>query len=502
MKKIFLILFTFISLAVTAQIKVKEGSFHEIEGFVMTDKQDHLDMNNAPMALIKISTLNINAEQRKKFTFKGNAITYFDVYFMPGEIFLYVSADAATFIEIIHDDYGKIEYWLPFDLMGFRGYEMILEYIPSGNIDPHNNYVTITTKPDSADVYIDEKFLGQTPKVIHDLQEGKHELKLIKKGCQTFVKMIDIRLNETLVIDETLQHVKEVRIITEQKNDNVYINGNYIGKSPITTELTYGTYEIKAERNGRVCFKTIEVSQYFNDNVVKLMFGDNQTFVVNGVSFEMIFVKGGDFMMGSNDRDADEKERPTHKVRLSDYYIGETEVTQELWKAVMGNNPSVNKGDKNPVENVSWNDCQKFVKKLTYLTGVDFRLPTEAEWEYAARGGDRSNNFKYSGSNKIKDVAYYYDNSKNETSVVRTKLPNELGIYDMSGNVWEWCYDIYDAYKNEMQINPTGASVGSYRVIRGGCFYDGVIHCKVYNRDYSDHNTKNAYRGFRIAVSL
>ena len=163
----------------------------------------------------------------------------------------------------------------------------------------------------------------------------------------------------------------------------------------------------------------------------------NKTFTVNGVSFNLVYVAGGTFQMGSNVGDYDEK--PVHSVTLSDYYIGQTEVTQELWQAVMGSNPSDFKGAKNPVNNVSWNDCQEFIIKLNRLTGGRFRLPTEAEWEYAARGGNKSRGYIFSGSDYLGSVAWYEDNSGDEVHPIGSKSANELGLYDMSGNVFEWC---------------------------------------------------------------
>ena len=174
--------------------------------------------------------------------------------------------------------------------------------------------------------------------------------------------------------------------------------------------------------------------------------GQNKVFTVNGVSFKMIAVKGGTFTMGatSEQTGAESDESPTHSVTLSDYYIGETEVTQELWSAVMGSNPSEFPGNmQRPVEMVSWNDSQTFISRLNELTGETFRLPTEAQWEYAARGGNKAQGRLYSGSDAIDDVAWYYDNSGGMTHPVKTKAPNELGIYDMTGNVYEWCSDWY-----------------------------------------------------------
>ena len=198
----------------------------------------------------------------------------------------------------------------------------------------------------------------------------------------------------------------------------------------------------------------------------------NKVYTANGVSFKMIAVKGGTFRMGSNDGQAAEK--PVHQVTLSDYYIGETEVTQELWSAVMGSNPSNFPGNmQRPVEWVSWNDCQTFISKLNELTGEIFRLPTEAQWEYAARGGNKSKGYTYSGSNVLDDVAWYDDNSDGMTHPVKTKAPNELGIYDMSGNVWEWCSDWYGDYSSAAQTDPTGPATGSYRVIHGGGYFGG-----------------------------
>ncbi|MBR7028214.1 MAG: SUMF1/EgtB/PvdO family nonheme iron enzyme, partial [Bacteroidaceae bacterium] len=201
----------------------------------------------------------------------------------------------------------------------------------------------------------------------------------------------------------------------------------------------------------------------------------NQTITVDGVSFKMIAVEGGTFLMGSpeSDADTDDDEKPQHEVTLSNYYIGETEVTQELWETVMGSNPSEFKGPKLPVENVSWDDCQTFIGKLNAQTGKTFRLPTEAEWEYAARGGKKSKGYTYSGSNTIGNVAWYDGNSGGTTHEVSTKQANELGIYDMSGNVLEWCQDWYGAtyYENSSTTAPQGPASGTYRVLRGGSWY-------------------------------
>lgn len=229
-----------------------------------------------------------------------------------------------------------------------------------------------------------------------------------------------------------------------------------------------------------------------------------ETFTVNGVTFAMVEVEGGIFTMGATAEqgsDVNNNENPTHQVTLSSYYIGETEVTQALWQAVMGSNPSYFTGILLcPVEKVSWNDCQTFITKLNELTGKTFRLPTEAEWEYAARGGNRSQGYKYSGCNDIKEVAWYMDNSSLVTRPVATKAPNELGLYDMSGNVHEWCQDWYGNYSNFAQTNPTGPSTGDNRVIRGGGCNNNAWYCRVSCRsNYYPTNSFN-YLGLRLAL--
>ena len=185
---------------------------------------------------------------------------------------------------------------------------------------------------------------------------------------------------------------------------------------------------------------------------------------------EMVSVEGGTFDMGCTDGDcySDGREEPAHKVTLSKFNIAKYTVTQQQWEAIMGSNPSYNKGCDLPVERVSWNDVQVFIQKLNTFSGKKYRLPTEAEWEYAARGGNKSMKYKYSGSNDINAVAWYSANSGQKTHFVGTKAPNELGIYDMSGNISEWCSDWYGSYTNAAQTNPTGPSSGTMRVARGG----------------------------------
>ena len=261
---------------------------------------------------------------------------------------------------------------------------------------------------------------------------------------------------------------------------------------------------------------------------------EKQTITVNGVTFKMIKVEGGTFKMGAQSTDPSGEnydseacgwEQPVHSVTLSDYYIGETEVTQELWEAVMGTTieqqrqkeqeywePDLGlygQGATYPMYYISWEECQEFIAKLNQLTGKRFRLPTEAEWEYAARGGNKSRGYKYSGSNTIGDVAWYRVNAYavGESSPaygshpVGTKSPNELGLYDMSGNVWEWCSDWDGDYSSSSQTNPTGPTSGAARVGRGGGWSFGAQYCRVAYRFRLSPGNRGDTFGFRLVCS-
>lgn len=226
-------------------------------------------------------------------------------------------------------------------------------------------------------------------------------------------------------------------------------------------------------------------------------------FNVGNIEFKMIHVEGGTFQMGATPEitNPHDGEKPVHGVTLNSYFIGDTPVTQALWKAVMGSNPSHFKGDIFPVERVSWNDCQEFIRKLNAKTGKKFRLPTEAEWEYAARGGIKSKHTEFSGSPHIDAVAWYRENSGGTTHPVKTKNPNELGIYDMSGNVWEWCQDYYGDYSSSPQTNPVGPDSGYNRVSRGGGWYCAAWACCLSYRSSDSPDLPRINQGFRLALS-
>lgn len=224
--------------------------------------------------------------------------------------------------------------------------------------------------------------------------------------------------------------------------------------------------------------------------------------VKDGISIEMVKVEAGTFMMGATPEMKNPifKEEPVHQVTLTkDYYIGKYEVTQALWKAVMGNNPSFNEGGNLPVERMSYTECLMFISKLNDMTGMIFRLPTEAEWEFAARGGRKSRGYQYSGGNKLSDVAWYDANSNYKTHPVGTKLANELGIYDMSGNVAEFCHDRYETYSETPQIDPIGK--GKSLVRRGGSWREGTWFCRSSCREDQLPGDYGYTTGFRLVLS-
>ena len=309
--------------------------------------------------------------------------------------------------------------------------------------------LNVESTPIGATIYIDGKEIGKTPRYIDEVLIGQRVLRLMKEGYEA---------------DDLIGTVSK---FAEQRK------------------------QVKAVLNKQEVQQSIETTTTASEY---------QTITIDGVSFTMKLVEGGTFQMGSNDSDAESDEKPVHDVTLSSYYIGETEVTQALWKAVMGNNPSYFKGDNLPVEQVSWNDCQEIIHKLNQKTGKNFRLPTEAEWEYAARGGKKSKGYKYSGSDNIGSVAWYTDNSGSKTHPVKGKSPNELGLYDMSGNVYEWCSDWYGNYSSGSQTNPQGPLSGSNRVLRGGCWNNSARRCRVSYRYYLDSYITFNYFGFRLAL--
>ena len=253
MKKLFLILLTFMSLTSFAQMQVKENSFHQIDGYVMLDKNDHYDDNNLPMALIKISTENITAEERRRITFKGNLATYFDVHLEPTEIYLYISAHSATFIEIHHPDYGKTEFTLPFDLKDFCGYEMVLQYIPIGlntNVTQQNNYLTIICDQPNASIYIDDQYVSDGFK---SLAIGTtHSWRIECDMYHTESGTVTITKDEPITIEKQLRPAYGfIKIDSKPESDAVvFINNKKVGTTPYQSDkMASGTYKVRVVKD-------------------------------------------------------------------------------------------------------------------------------------------------------------------------------------------------------------------------------------------------------------
>lgn len=226
--------------------------------------------------------------------------------------------------------------------------------------------------------------------------------------------------------------------------------------------------------------------------------------VLQNLLENMVRVEGGAYVMGATAEqgsDAFESEKPGHMVEVKSFYICRFEVTQAEWEVVMGYNPSGFKSEQHPVENVSWEDCQRFISKLSAITGRLFRLPTEVEWEYAARGGKLSCGYKYSGGNEIDSLAWYEENSERHSHLIGQKEPNELGLFDMSGNVWEWCQDVYAPYPSGTGEQLTWTPpTGNFRVLRGGSWFSDARDCRVSFRNYYTPGHRVANLGFRLAI--
>ncbi len=388
--------------------------------------------------------------------------------------------------------------------------------------------VTCATPGDS--IYVNEERKG-TGSWTGSLSAGNYKVEARRQGyySQTQTVTLGEREQRTLDLPALIARVGQLDVNYKPLDSEVWLDGKKLGTSPdVFKQLLIGSHEVEIRKSGYKSEKhsvTIEEGQTFaldgslnqaQSSVASSGSSGNsgsstsgaatETFTVNGVTFNMVKVEGGKFRMGEGSNSDRIRAKPAHSVILSSYFIGQTEVTQALWTAVMGSNPSWFKGDNRlPVEQVSWNDCQEFIRKLNALTGKNFRLPTEAEWEFAARGGNQSLGYKYSGGNTIGNVAWYKDNSGGKTHVVATKQANELGIYDMTGNVSEWCSDRYGMYSSKTQTNPAGSGSGEERVYRGGNYlsvmYSSLAEdCRVSNRDRYKPVVTTSAIGLRLAL--
>ena len=382
--------------------------------------------------------------------------------------------------------------------------------------------VSVTCPTPAVSLYVDKKSVGTIPWT-GSLKEGMHLIEARKEGYRSQQRTINLSQQQRLDVafPELAAIQGNLSVNYKPFGADVYIDGKKVGQSPrVFNGILVGSHKVEIKKDGYdTDSKTVSILEgqpaslsgvlttHASSSVSSGSSLTGKTITIpvkDGISIDMVRIGAGTFTMGATPEMENpyNDEKPTRCVTLTnDYYIGKYEVTQALWQAVMGSNPSNRKGDNLPVEEVSWDDCQEFISKLNRMTSKTFRLPTEAEWEYAARGGNKSKGYQYSGSNNLSDVAWYRDNSGYKTYAVGTKQPNELGIYDMSGNVWEWCQDWYGEYSSSSQVNPTGANSGSSRVNRGGAVGNDARLCRSSCRANDVPGTHYSILGLRLSLS-
>ena len=434
-----LTLLLFTSLVATAQtMSVVEFKPDESDLTANTAGTIVLDQNGDKCALIKIETTEFG------FSFDAGSLGVVKTEQHTGEVWLYVP-EGVKRLSISHPKLEKIrDYDLGMSLKKARTYIMKLHVLKPATDFGGMGTVDVKSTPAGAEVFIDNISVGKTPMSFSKLIPGKHQVNIKHEGYYDFESSVDISDDKVSIIDEVLAKSCDI----ERENNKV-------------------------------------------------------TITTKGVSFNLIKVEGGTFQMGGTSEQGKGKtdEFPVHRVTLSDYYIGETEVTNELWSLIMGTNPSINFSQPTqPVNNVTWYDCQKFVNRLSALTGLHFALPTESQWEFAARGGNKSRGYTYSGSNKIKEVGWFKGNSGGTLKTVKQLKPNELGIYDMSGNAYEWCSDWYGLYKNTDVFDPKGPESGIYKVNRGASAGEKDALTRTACRFNDSPNSKFQAMGLRLVL--
>jgi formylglycine-generating enzyme required for sulfatase activity len=375
------------------------------------------------------------------------------------------------------------------------------------NMTKKSGFLKLSVKPDNAKVLINNESVSDFK--IVELSPGQYKVEVRADAYDTKYEMIEIKLGESIEKQIVLQpRYGSLMLSVSPSEANIEISRNNIKVksltgSQIVKDLLEGEYQVSAKAQGYKSYtsKIMIENQRRTELNIEMQKGSD-------VPDTFVLVEGGTFNNG------------LANVTVSSFYIGKYEVTQKEWKAVMGNNPSNFKGDKRPVEQITWYQAVEFCNKLSQKEGLTpaytingtsvscnwnangYRLPTEAEWEFAARGGKLSKGYTYSGSNNLDEVGWYSSNSSSQTKDVGTKRANELGIYDMSGDVWEWCWDCYGHYSLSTQTNPTGATSGSNRVIRGGSWNKGGYYCRVANRDYNYPYYSFNYLGFRLSRTI
>ena len=464
-----------ISLGTFAQ-KISVESFSLAATDISAQTQQRKDLNDEPCALVKVQfvgdILDVEGNVIKPLVKKGN------------ETWAYMTHGSQQ-MKVLTKDYLPI--MVDFSNYGISQVEKNKTYVlvlnkPGGSAESviqQNQSLIIRYTPSTATVLVDNKMVrGNNGVAKTTLPVGQHSFVVFCDGYESEEGTVKLKASAPSNLQITL--IKEsvgAGIVNQQQSENQQSSNTYVASS---SNNSSGSLSVASGSN------TISIP------------------VKDGISIEMVKVEAGTFLMGATSemKDPYDWEKPVHQVILTnDYYMGKYEVTQALWEAVMGSNPSQFKGDNLPVEKVSWSDCQEFISKLNSMTGRKFRLPTEAEWEYAARGGKKSRGYQYSGSSNISDVAWYDGNSGSKTHPVGTKQANELGIYDMSGNVYEWCSDRYGSYSSSSQTNPTGAYFMSHRVGRGGCWDCNAWYCRSSFRNGSTPDSRDSGLGLRLVLS-
>ena len=483
MKKLYLILLSVFALLNTAVAqKLSVESFVLAPTDITAQTEGRKDLNGDACALVKISfvgdVLDVEGNVIKPLVKRNN------------ETWAFMTQESRQ-MKVITKDYLPLmvtfgDYEIE-KLQSNRTYVLTLTK-PSGASETQQmQTLTIKYSPITASVLVDNKFIKGSDGVANtSLPIGQHSYIIACDGYESEEGTVKLKASAPSNLQITLS------------------------KEAASTNQISQTTHPQQSQTQRPVSQTQPVSSMASSSTTSTSSNiiDSSTsgsvitiHVKDGINIEMVKVEAGSFNMGATPemQDPDTDEKPVHRVTLTNnYYIGKYEVTQALWKIVMGSNPSNSKGDNLPVEQVSWNDCQDFISKLNAMTGKRFRLPSEAEWEYAARGGNKSRGYQYSGSNTIGDVAWYDGNNSSMTHAVGTKQPNELGLYDMTGNVWEWCQDWYDSYSSSPQTNPIGAVSGSYRVFRGGGINSSARFCHSSIR----FDNSPAFRSFILGLRL
>ena len=382
--------------------------------------------------------------------------------------------------------------------------------------------VSVTCPTPAVSLYVDKKSVGMAPWT-GSLKEGMHLIEVKKEGYRSQQRTINLSQQQKLDVAFAELAAIQGNLSVNYKpfGADVYVDGKKVGQSPrVFNGIMVGNHKVEIKKDGYgTDSKTVSILEGQTASLSGVLTTNTSSSVLlgsslsgstitipvkDGISIDMVRVEAGTFTMGSTAKMKKpyDDENPAHQVTLTnDYYIGKYEVTWTLWRAVMDNGFSISNSGNFPVENVSWDDCQEFISKLNRITGKTFRLPTEAEWEYAARGGNKSRGYQYSGSNNLLDVTRCGNDFTGKTYAVGTYHANELGIYDMSGNVMEWCQDWYGKYSSSSQVNPTGANSGFYRVCRGGSQgYDARNYRLSYRFNVTPAHSYD-YLGLRLVLS-